>query len=398
MANRPSPETNSGSRDVLTEEARSWAELWRREGRSTVVHIDSTALSDGSGQDAESHRQSIQDALAAEGAPENDRRVVERILSEPTGVARPNSRFLVVADGETVIDHVLAGPMATGEMIAHTTVPNLLPLLAARCSDVLYLIVEAGREGGEIHVLRASQSTELRNTHVEGRSDSLNKVQSGGWSHSQYQDHSEEIWKQNQGLLAEAVDKLVREIRPRLVVLAGDVRAVQLLSEELSPAAREISTTVSTHVRAPGASRGALDDHVAKLLEDLHAADVSAAIDRLSAGDFEHGAVGIGAVIHALQQGQVETLLIDPDVADDRTLFALASEPWVASAPEEALGVPVLESVPAAVAIARAALVSDSALMFMTSGRLPAHAGMAAVLRWPTGPAVPGTPRWTQAP
>ena len=396
MADRPAQENETATRGIQTEEARTWAALWRRDSRSTVVHADAAALFDGSGQDAEARRQSVQDTLAAGGAPAADRRVVDRILSEPTGVGRPSSRFLVVTDGEPIIDEVLAGPMASAEIVAYTAVPNLLPLLIGRGNDATYLIAEAGREGGEIHVFRASQSAMLHRTDVQGRTDSLNKVQAGGWSHSRYQHHSEEIWKQNQNQLADAVDSLVRELRPRLVVLAGDLRAVQLLAEELSPAAREISTTVSSHVRAAGSSRGALNEHVAKKLDELQASDEAAAVDRLSAGDFENGAVGVGAVIHALQQGQVETMLLDPEAVGSRKLFALASEPWVASAPEEALGATVLESVPAAVALARAALVSDSRLMFVGPGRLPERAGVAAVLRWPTGPAIPGTPRWTQ--
>ncbi|MET4636853.1 Vms1/Ankzf1 family peptidyl-tRNA hydrolase [Mycetocola sp. 2940] len=398
MANRPAVENEKATRDIRNEQFHDWASLWRRQERSSVVHVEAAALFDGSGQDAETRRQSIQDSLAAEGAPDEDRAVIDRILSEPTGVGGPCSRFVVVTDGEPVVNEVLAGPMASAEIVSHTKVPNLLPLLVDRGNDALYLVVEAGRDGGEIHAFRARHSAALRSEDVQGRTDSLNKVQAGGWAHSRYQHHSEEIWKQNQNQLADAVDALVRELRPRLIVLAGDLRAVQLLVEELAPASREIASTVATHVRAAGSSRGALNDHVASKLDELRAKDETAAIDRLSAGDFENGAVGVGAVIHSLQQGQVETILLDLDALGDRPLFALASEPWVASAPEEALGAKVLESVPAALALARAGLVADSRLLFVESGRLPERAGVAAVLRWPTGPAVPGTARWTPRP
>ncbi|WP_411720884.1 Vms1/Ankzf1 family peptidyl-tRNA hydrolase [Mycetocola sp.] len=390
MANRP---TENTTRDIRAEQIQQWAALWRRQTPSSVVHVDAAKLFDGSGQDAETHRQVIQDSLAAAGAPPADRAAIDRILAEPTGVGGPCSRFLVVTDGEPAVNEILAGPMASPEIVTFSPVPNLLPLLIDRNNDALYLIVEAGREGGEIQAFRARHNGTLHHEDVQGRTDSLNKVQAGGWSHSRYQNHSEEIWKQNQNQLAEAVDALVRELRPRLLVLAGDVRAVQLLSEELAPASREITSTVATHVRAAGSSRDALDEHVAAKLDELRAKDESAAIDRLSAGDFENGAVGVGAVLHSLQQGQVETMLFDLDSLGDRTLFALASEPWVASAPEDALGVAVLDSVPAALALARAALVADSRLMFVDPGGLPQQTGVAAVLRWPTGPAVPGGSR-----
>ena len=398
MADRSPVENGNAPRDIAIEHSQTWAALWRRQDPSSVVHVDAAALFDGSGQDAERHRQRIQDSLAAAGSPSQDRTVVDRILAEPTGVGGPCSRFLVVADGEAIVDEILAGPMASAEMVSFSAVPNLLPLLVDRSRNALYLIVEAGREGGEIRAVRARHSTVVHHEDVEGRTDSLNKVQAGGPSHSRYQHHSEEIWKQNQNQLAESVDALGRELRPRFVVLAGDLRAVQLLAEELAPASKEIASTVATHVRAAGSSRDALNEHVNARLDDIRVNDETAAVDRLSAGDFENGAVGVGAVLHALQQGQVESMLLDLGALGNRTLFALQSEPWVASAPEEARGVPVLEAVPAAVSLARAALVADSRLMFVEDGRLPEHAGVAAVLRWPTGPAIPGTRRWTPRP
>jgi hypothetical protein len=391
MANRPPTENSTG--DIRSENLQKWAALWRRQDPSSVVHVDAATLFDGSGQDAEARRQLIQDSLAEAGAPQTDRATIDRVLTEPTRLGGPCSRFLVAADGEPAVDEILAGPMTSAEIVSYSKVPNLLPLLVDKNNNALYLIVEAGREGGEIQAFRARHNGSLHHEDVQGRTDSLNKVQAGGWSHSRYQHHSEEIWKQNQNQLGDAVDSLVRDLRPRLLVLAGDVRAVQLLAEELAPASREIASTVSTHVRAAGSSRDALNEHVAAKLDELRAKDETTAIDRLSAGDFENGAVGVGAVLHALQQGQVETMLIDLTALGDRTLFALASEPWVASAPEEALGVSVLDSVPAALALARAALVADSRLMFVDAGRLPQQAGVAAVLRWPTGPAVPGGSR-----
>ncbi|MET0716433.1 MAG: Vms1/Ankzf1 family peptidyl-tRNA hydrolase [Mycetocola sp.] len=389
MANRPPTENG----DIPSEHLQKCAALWRRQDPSSVVYVDAASLFDGPGQDADARRQLTQDSLAEAGAPQADRAAIDRILAEPTRFGGPCSRFLVVTDSEPAVDEILAGPMTSAEIVSYSKVPNLLPLLVDKSNNALYLIVEAGREGGEIQAFRARHNGSLRHADVQGRTDSLNKVQAGGWSHSRYQHHSEEIWKQNQNQLADAVDSLVRELRPRLLVLAGDVRAVQLLAEELAPASREIATTVPTHVRAAGSSREALREHVAAKLDELRAKDEAAAIDRLSAGDFENGAVGVGAVLHALQQGQVETMLIDRSAIGDRTLFALASEPWVASAPEEALGVSVLESVPATLALARAALVADSRLMFVDAGRLPQRAGVAAVLRWPTGPAVPGGSR-----
>jgi hypothetical protein len=381
---------------VLDSQTRKLAELWRREGKFSSVFIDANGLSDGPGQDAESRRRQVHDKLARAGAPAADLETVDSILSEPTGLGGSVSRFLVVHNGEAVLDEVLAGPRSWPESIAYLSVPDLLPLVRYRQNDVVYLVVEASRGTAEIHAYRASHNTTLHSENVEGRTDSLNKVQAGGWSHSRYQHHSEEIWKQNQTQLAAAIDEQVRSLRPRFVLLAGDVRAVQLLTEELSAAAREISTPVPAHVLAAGSSRGALEQRLSQKLEDIRRHDQAAALDRLSAGDFENGALGIGAVAHALQQSQADTVLIDEEPGDGRVLLALASEPWVATAPEEAMGATVFEPVPALLALTRAAVLTESKIMFVDHGVLPKSAEVAAVLRWPTGPAIPGTPRWQQ--
>ena len=386
-------QNEQAGRTAVSEDIRRWAALWRDSGPFSVVYADSTVLHDGMGRDADRRRYKLTENLSAAGSPPSDRDAVVRILSEPTGIGGKSARFLVVHDGEPVLDEILAGPMESQEIVEHTRVPNLLPLLIHHENDLGYLVVESGRDGGEIHAYRAHHTASLVSESVEGRTDSLNKVQAGRWSHSQYQHHSEEIWKQNQSLLAEAVDALVRELHPRLVVLAGDVRAVQLLTEELAPATREIATTIASHVRAAGASRAALQDHIAEKLDEVRRRDQAADDDRRAAGDFENAAVGVGPVIHALQQAQTETMLLSVSALENRTLLALASEPWVASAPEEALGATVRESARAAVALARAAILTDSRLMFVDQGRLPERAGVAAVLRWPTGPAVPGGSR-----
>jgi hypothetical protein len=99
----------------------------------------------------------------------------------------------------------------------------------------------------------------------------------------------------------------------------------------------------------------------------------------------------VGEVVAALAAAQVDTLLLDPSAVDDRTLLALGDAPWVATAPEEALGAEVLAELPAASALARAALLTDARVVLASAGALPGGTGLGALLRWPVGPARPGT-------
>src|SRR5437764_181382 len=67
-----------------------------------------------------------------------------------------------------------------------------------------------------------------------GSDPNLRKSNPGGWSQRRYQNRAENLWEQNAKSVADQVASLVDETGARLVVVAGDVRAVQLLREHLA--------------------------------------------------------------------------------------------------------------------------------------------------------------------
>jgi len=98
---------------------------------------------------------------------------------------------------------------------------------------------------------------------------------------------------------------------------------------------------------------------------------------------------GLGAVVGALQQAQGSVVALDAVAVGERTLLALAGAPWVATAPEQAAGTPVIGAVPAVCALVRAAVLTDAELVLVNAASLPGGVAAAALLRWPVGPAVP---------
>ncbi|MFR0656762.1 hypothetical protein SB719_19650, partial [Pantoea sp. SIMBA_079] len=71
--------------------------------------------------------------------------------------------------------------------------------------------------------------------------------------------------------------------------------------------------------------------------------------------------------------------------SDDRA-GARNVQPWIASAPEQDYGAGELGIIPASVAIARAAVLTDARVIVVSPGELPNDAPAAALLRWPVGP------------
>ena len=93
--------------------------------------------------------------------------------------------------------------------------------------------------------------------------------------------------------------------------------------------------------------------------------------------------------MHALAQGQADYVFVDHRELLQHSLLALETEPWVATAPEDAVGVPVLEEIVAPAAILRAAVLTDARVRIVESDEIGAGVGVVASLRWPVGPERP---------
>lgn len=408
------------------------ADVFRAGGDWSEVYLDVSVDTGDPTQVIATRAESVSDTLRRAGAPDSDVEAIEQVMREDPGVPSPACRFLLVQDGRVAVNEVLAGVPVEQEVVTFGAVPNVVPLLRHKPEGMFYIVVETSRDGGEVRLYRAGEADALSEDEVKGKSDrfSLHKAKAGGWRQSHNQSHAEEIWKQTQSELATTIDDIVRKRRPRLIVAAGDVRAAQLLADQLSPESQAILSVEPTNTRADGASDEALVDHINEQLERVLEEDTIDAVDKLAIhqgrGD-NTVETSAGAIVMALASAQVDTLIMDTARMGDSTLLALDAEPWIASAPEETLGAGVLGDVPAPVAMVRAAVLTDAKVLFIdpahsaeeditdgadangtpdadddvdtdTDGNsdaeaaeLPEGVAVAALLRWRTGPPVPGT-------
>ena len=365
-------------------------------GTWTWAYVDASGDREDPQHLAALQRRKTEDALRSAGAGAEVIDTVMAELEETPGVPAPVARYVLVQDGELVLSEVLPGHMHGPESVGHGAVPDLVPLLAHRPLDVPFLVVEVGRGGGGYRAYRlghADHPEGREEQHVQGRTDTLHKFQGGGWSHLRWQHHTEEIWRENEAQVAEAINRAVERLSPRLIVIAGDIRARQLLVGELSKEAAALVSEVPVDPRASDASEGAVREHVDIALARVVAQRRHDVEDLLRThdgrGDGEV-ASGLGRVVEALQQAQPSVVVLDPAGFDERTVLALDAAPWVATAPEQAVGATVLGPVPAAVGLVRAALLTDAEVVYANAASLPGVEPTAALLRWRTGPAIPG--------
>lgn len=337
-------------------------ELLTAPGPVTVAYVD------GHGARPQVEEEALQDTVVSRleeaGAPEADTAAIKAALRQKDGTPSPSARYLLARDGSVEVDETFPGARLGPERIVSGPVPEIVPLLRHLARGVRYLVVETGRDGADVRFERADRHGPEQAEEIEGRADSLTKVQAGGWSHARYQRSAEEVWKHNQSEVAEAVDRLVEERRPDFIVLAGDVRARQVLRERLGEASLRLVAEYDVHTRAEGADEEGLANTVAELAERQVSGEIDAAVDRARADGGSAGAEGVSAVVDALQQARADTLVLDARLVDDaRALRALDAEPWVADGEHDAFDASPLADVPLAEGLARAAVLTGARVL-----------------------------------
>ena len=352
-------------------------------GGWSTVHIDLSNDRETEEGVAEPRRRSVLDRLRRAGADEATADAIDEALSTPSRLPAPFHRFLLAREGRVVVDETIPGT-APGETLEVGPLPRIAPLIRTGVDEFAYIVVRTSRDGGDIAVHRTGAFFPEARESIEGRTDTLHKVKGGGWAHLNQQEHVEELWKQNQQELSTEVDRLVREVRPRLVVVAGDIKARGLLLDALAPASRALAADLQMNARADGADESVVDGFIADQLRAIEQRDRADALDLLRtrvAQERPAADVGVRAVTEALRQAQVDTLFVDVTALEGETLLALEDVPWVARTAEDAGPVEVVGEVPAVEALLRAALMTDARIL--TASHVDTGAGVAALLRWP---------------
>ncbi|VXB19883.1 conserved hypothetical protein [Arthrobacter sp. 9AX] len=378
----------------MTASLKEHADRMRLPGPWCTAYVDAATGTVDTLEASDVRPGNVRAALEAQGASAADLDALEQALQPEAGVPGPVSRFVLVHQGKVEINEVLPGARVLPERVSVDPVPDLLPLVKHRPEEFPYLVAEVSREHGEIRLHYAGAGSPASAEEVQGETQHIKKFQGGGWAHLRFQHHTEDVWRRNADQVAEEIDRVVAGSGARLIVLAGDIHARRLVQEQLSKASQAIVSVVDSHTHTEGADARLLDDQVNQRVAEQWATEQQDIMDRLAMQEGQanpESATGVGAVVHALQQAQVEVLILDDAALAERTLLALDAEPWVATAEEESLGANVLGKVPAPAALLRAAALTDARVLLVPGPVLPEGTDVAALLRWPTGPTVPAS-------
>lgn len=352
-----------------------------RAGPFATVWVERAGTGEWGAQADQTAGNDAMSVLADAGAPEQACGAIATALD---GVEPSARGAVVVADASEVL-LVEALPEPPRAQIARwSQLPSLSAVLEHRQSLIRAIVVLADRAGADI-VVHGPGGDELSSS-VEGEDYPITKSAPGGWSQSRYQQRAEDSWEQNAGAVAERVGEIATRLSPDLVVVGGDVRAVELVQERLPDELRAMARTIVPG-RAADGSEEQRDDEIVRLTNTAIAEDTVALLQAFQdlSGQAARAANGPDAVLAALQKSQVEVLLVHDDADDDRTAWFAAEAGMVAMTNDEASALGASEPVEARlIDVAVNAALRTGAAIRIVPDAAAIEDGIAATLRWST--------------
>jgi Bacterial archaeo-eukaryotic release factor family 2 len=360
--------TTEGLEDVLTSP-----------GPFVSVYLTTEAAVEHASSRSQRRWNVLRDELAGAGADEPALAAVDPWVRD----AHEHGECLAVVARRHGVLHVEYGPDPPRRDLGRwAPLPSLGPLLEWRQLSPPHLIVLIDRRGADL-VAVTRQMASVREVAGDPN-EPITKVAPGGWSQRRYQQRAEHTWERNAGTVADEVVRLCDKIDARLVVVAGDVRAVHLLREAL-PGRVERLVRVIEGGRAPGTADDAEAAAITRLTASVAAEETTALLRKLreELGQHDRAVQGPAATLEALARKQVEVLLVHDDPDDPRTAWC-SPEPLAAAGTRDDLEtMGITEPVEARlVDVAVRVALGSGATVRLVPGAGPMEGGIGAILRW----------------
>ena len=356
------------------------AEVFASRGPVLTVYLETDPVANAaqlSEQKWHAFRRDLEDAGATAEALD----AVDRLL--PDAHTRGRCLSAVVAADGSVLHHANHPDAPRDELARWAELPSLVGAIESRQARPPHITLLTDRTGADIFVYEALGAREFQ-LEVEGSDDVIRKVAPGGWSQRRFQQRAEDSWESNAKEVADRLVRIVNKVDARLIVAAGDVRALQLLREALPPQVEALVEQVDGS-RSPDGSEDAIAADAETLVATAVAHDTAELIAKFKEelGQADRAANGPAEVVQALCEGRVDVLLVHEDPADERTAWIGPEGPHIALelGPLKEMGVDAPVEARLTDALVRAA-VGTSAKVRVVPAASVLKDGVGAILRW----------------
>jgi hypothetical protein len=357
-------------------------------GPFATVCADVTHTTENADTELDLRVRAVTGRLTEQGAPEAVVDAVRsRLLEGNEGGAAGTLRgraVVVASEGTVVLDEALVdAPLR--EIAEWGSRPNLLPVLRQLPGRVPHIVVLIDRTGADVTYMGGAG--QLHEEHeektIEGGTFHMRKVKVGGWAHDHWQNSAENQWEANADRVAEEIASYARRLSPTFVLIAGDVRARNILAGLASDLWKDLVVTMDEGGRAAGADREPVDRRMGELVAEHEARECAEVLEQVRAAA-AHGlsVTGIGPVVEAMRKNQVEKLVLADDLGDEMLLVGgSALELGVNQHDMDALGVHG-EVVRADGGLLAAAVATRAGVVVVPRSAMPDDVPVAAVLRY----------------
>lgn len=334
--------------------------------------------------DNASHRnelrwRALRDSLLEQGAGEDVVAHVDTLVGDAHLEGRT---LLVVANAGGVVHRSNWPHLPFREFARWEPLPSFGAILEHRQQAPSHVLVVADRGGADLTAVRY-EAGDLT-AEAGGRDQAPPKVKPGGWSQRRYQERAENAWEHTAKEVAEATARLVERVDARLLVLAGDVRALQMLRDELPEGVAELAIEIDGARSADGAPAIEPAD-IEVHLSAVVAQETRTLVEKLAEelGQDDRGCAGVDATMAALSASQVQVLLVRDDPEDTRTAWFGADPSLVARRADDLAGLGTGDQQEGRLAdvLIRAALATGAGVRMLDSDGVVTE-GAGAILRW----------------
>ena len=308
-------------------------------------------------------------------------------LSEARGAhGEGQARVLVAASGRVLLARSLQE--MTPEQVRLNPLPQLLPMLRAEQPRLPHMLVLADRTGADIRGYIGTDDRPDVEAEAGGDGYPIRKVKAGGWSMRHYYHRAENTWESNAGDAAHQIERMARDVAPRVIVAAGDTRALQLIPQHLPEQLQPLWTVVSGSRHADG-SEDLVEEERRKAVEDRHTGELTDLLARYAQerGQADLACEGLADTVDALRKAQVDTLLLTEDVDEDSLAWFGPDPTSLALSHSEltTLGVDSPREAPVLDVLLRAAAGTGATVRIVPGGLEQAPKdGVGALLRYAT--------------
>jgi len=356
--------------------------VYEAEGPFVTVHVVTPSATEDAAQQLEIRWKDLARELHDRGV---DAATREALSDARGGHADGESRLLVAAGGRVLLNRAL--PTAPAQDSVHLgALPRLLPVVEARGRELRHILVVTDRAGADLRVHGPAE--ELDDTVKGSRPLQQGTTGNAGRGELTHLHRVEQSWEQSAGAVATRIQEYATATKPQVVVLAGDVRAVELVRDALPPQLAALVTVVQGTRHADG-SEHELDRQVAEALEEHRRREVAELLARYAQerGQHDLAADGAPATVAALRMAQVDTLLLADPVDTDQEAFFGPDPTLLALDRQELLDLGVAEpaAAPLVDVLLRAAVGTSAAVRVVPGGTDDAPTdGVGALLRFAT--------------